>query len=158
MNAYRTCVHKWNYVRSSCPHCRPPASVYKSFTHGAIPLNGEARRLMQTLRFAIRDAIRAGDYSAKGNAVASARGELAKHISKLEKELLPKFPPSDGLSGSCARWFICDEVATLKPFKSWFGIRDMVADDIGWESLTPEQSRIRALERKVQKRLKRARK
>lgn len=58
--------------------------IYKSFTHGPIPLSFTARRLMQNLRFAIMGAIARGEYSDPRNEVAFARGELAKHISQLE--------------------------------------------------------------------------
>lgn len=60
------------------------SEVYKSFTHGPIPLSFNSRRLMQNLRFAITDAIKRGEYSDPRNTVSYARGELAKYISQLE--------------------------------------------------------------------------
>jgi hypothetical protein len=60
------------------------SSIYKSFTHGPIPLSFEGRRLMQNLRFAIMGAIRQGEYSDPRDEVAFARGELAQYISQLE--------------------------------------------------------------------------
>lgn len=60
------------------------SEVYKSFTHGPIPLSFNSRRLMQNLRFAIMSAIERGEYSDPRNTVAFARGELAKYISQLE--------------------------------------------------------------------------
>jgi hypothetical protein len=59
-------------------------SVYKSFTHGSIPLSSEGKRLLQNLRYAIQTAIRDGSYSVDDNAVAHARGELAMYMSALE--------------------------------------------------------------------------
>lgn len=60
------------------------SEVYKSFTHGPIPLSFNGRRLMQNLRFAITDALKRGEYNDSRNAVSFARGELAKYISQLE--------------------------------------------------------------------------
>lgn len=126
--------------------------VYKSHTHGPIPLGFESRRLMQNLRYAITRAIRDGDYNTGNNAVACARGELALRLSQLELKTGAQAP--DWIGRNKPTW-IADfdaSVKNLKPFKSYFGDcgpRVMVEADIGWESLTPEQSRIRALERKV---------
>jgi hypothetical protein len=58
-------------------------SIYKSHTHGAIPLSATGKRLMHTLRIAIQEAIQKGDYN-QMNGVAHARGELAKYMSHLE--------------------------------------------------------------------------
>jgi hypothetical protein len=58
--------------------------TYNSFTHGRIPLSMGAKQLMQHLRNAISTAIADNQYSASDNAVARARGELAKYISGLE--------------------------------------------------------------------------
>lgn len=59
------------------------SGVYNSTTHGRIPLSARMRGLMQGLRFAIQEAVRAGDYN-KDDAVAHARGEIAKYVSELE--------------------------------------------------------------------------
>lgn len=63
-------------------------SIYKSHTHGAIPLSVEGKRLMHSLRVAINDAIQAADYNCQDK-VAHARGELAKYMSELEKRPAP---------------------------------------------------------------------
>lgn len=64
-------------------------STYNSYTYGAIPLSFEARRLMQNLRHAIVHGISASAYSNDDNAIAKARGELAKYMSKLEGKNRP---------------------------------------------------------------------
>lgn len=61
-------------------------SIYKSHTHGPIPLSVEGKLLMHSLRVAIQEAIQKGDYN-QTNAVAHARGELAKYMSRLEARL-----------------------------------------------------------------------
>lgn len=58
-------------------------SIYKSHTHGPIPLSATGKQLMQTLRIAIREAIQKGDYN-QSYGVAHARGELAAYMSRLE--------------------------------------------------------------------------
>lgn len=63
-------------------------SVYKSHTHGPIPLSATGKRLMQTLRIAIQEAIQKGDYN-QMNEVAHARGELATYMSALEGQTSP---------------------------------------------------------------------
>lgn len=66
-------------------------TIYKSHTHGPIPLSAKGKRLMHTLRIAIQEAIQKGDYN-QTNAVAHARGELAKYMSELEKRPAPAAP------------------------------------------------------------------
>lgn len=61
-------------------------SVYKSQTHGSIRMTEKARGLMHRLRIAIECAIRRNDYSADECFVARTRGELAQHISQLERD------------------------------------------------------------------------
>ncbi len=61
------------------------SEIYKSQTHGPIPLSFEGRRLLQNLRYAIVHAISAQAYSNNDNAVAKARGDLAKYMSNLEQ-------------------------------------------------------------------------
>lgn len=61
-------------------------NIYNSSTHGAIPLSFEARRLMQNLHHAIVYGVNAQAYCFNDNAIAKARGELAKYMSKLEGE------------------------------------------------------------------------
>jgi hypothetical protein len=74
--------------------------IYKSQTHGPIPLSFTGRRLLANLREAITDAIALGDYSTNGtNAVARARGDIAVRMSELEQR---KVAPADA------------EVATLR--------------------------------------------
>lgn len=66
-------------------------SVYKSATHGPIPLSITGKRLMHELRVAINDAIQAADYNCQDK-VAHARGELAQYMSALESMPLHVIP------------------------------------------------------------------
>ena len=61
-------------------------SMYKSDTHGPIPLSMEARKLMMALRDAI-SGYKADKHDWKP--VAHARGELAKYMSTLERVAEP---------------------------------------------------------------------
>lgn len=61
------------------------SEVYHSQTHGPITLSFEGRRLMQNLRYAIANAIKAQNYSHNADAVARARGDIAARMSALEK-------------------------------------------------------------------------
>jgi hypothetical protein len=63
------------------------SSVYQSFTHGPISLSQCGKRLLQALRVAIMDAVKQGSYRAGADAVAHARGELAKYMSDLEAKV-----------------------------------------------------------------------
>jgi hypothetical protein len=58
--------------------------IYKSTTHGNIPLSFEGRRLLQNLRYAATAAIENGFWRYDDNALSKARGELALYMSKLE--------------------------------------------------------------------------
>lgn len=60
------------------------SSYYNSTTHGRIPLSKMGKYLMQRLRNAIVAAICVGDYNAHRQEIATARGELARYVSKLE--------------------------------------------------------------------------
>lgn len=62
-------------------------SYYNSTTHGKIPLSVTGKHLLQRLRFAIVHAIGTGDYNADRQAIAHARGELARYISRLENPI-----------------------------------------------------------------------
>lgn len=143
-------------------------TTYKSYTHGPISLSVEAHNLMQALHSAITDAIRHGDYSAKNHAVARARGELAQYMSRLENS--SAFRTHKPIYGFDRYGFGLNKPTLVEALNQHdygpamlrdCGPRLMIEADIGWESLTPEQSHIRTLERTVarlQKRLKRARK
>jgi hypothetical protein len=62
-----------------------PKGVYKSTTHGPIPLSQKGRDLLQGLRFAIVKAIALGDYGCAGeHDTARARGQLALYMSEME--------------------------------------------------------------------------
>jgi hypothetical protein len=69
------------------------SSIYHSYTHGAIPLSPNGKRLMRDLRNAIQDAIQKRDYNHM-NAVAHARGELASYLRELEKMKTPVLSPT----------------------------------------------------------------
>lgn len=61
-------------------------SIYKSHTHGPIPLSFTGKRLMQNLREEIAKAISEGKWHEQ---ISYARGELAKYMSELEKRPAP---------------------------------------------------------------------
>jgi hypothetical protein len=71
-----------NHLKT-CSHGRSK-EVYKSTTHGPIPLSFNGRMLIQNLRFAITKAIARGDWHDPREEVSFARGELAHYISALE--------------------------------------------------------------------------
>lgn len=71
-------------------------SIYKSHTHGPIPLSECGKKLLQELRVAIQEAIQKGDYN-QADGVAYARGELAKYMSYLEARQ-PKAWPAEAYS------------------------------------------------------------
>lgn len=58
--------------------------VYKSTTHGPIPLSFTGRHLMQSLREATIAAIAKNDWHTAGEALSRARGDLAAYMSTLE--------------------------------------------------------------------------
>jgi hypothetical protein len=75
--------------------------IYKSQTHGPIPLSFTGKHLMKNLRDAIVRAISRGSYAGNGcgaqpyeNDVAYARGELAQYISSLEARSTPDSGPT----------------------------------------------------------------
>jgi len=64
--------------------------VYKSSTHGEIPLSFTGRHLLQTLRSAATAAIANGNWHHDCNALSKARGELALYMSRLEAREKPE--------------------------------------------------------------------
>jgi hypothetical protein len=60
------------------------SEIYQSSTHGDIPLSFTGRRLLANLREAITSALGTCDYSANGQALSRARGDIAQYMSKLE--------------------------------------------------------------------------
>lgn len=94
-------------------------SIYKSHTHGPIPLSHEGKRLMHTLRIAIQEAIQKGDYN-QTNAVAHARGELAKYMSALEGQTSPDPAYRQKPAMSATEVNIMRQKKIEGAFKSWF--------------------------------------
>lgn len=60
---------------------------YNSSTHGRIPLSVYAKYLMKTMRDVIVAGIASQNYHDQGEAIAYARGDLAKYISTLEQKI-----------------------------------------------------------------------
>lgn len=64
-------------------------TIYKSHTHGPIPLSAKGKRLMQYLREEIGKCLQKNEWTRE---VSYARGELAKYMSELEKRPAPAAP------------------------------------------------------------------
>lgn len=57
-----------------------------SATGEKVPLSFTGRHLLQKLREAIHEALKASDYSVHDNELSRVRGELAKYLSRREQE------------------------------------------------------------------------
>lgn len=95
------------------------SSIYKSHTHGVIPLSVEGKRLMHSLRVAINDAIQAADYNCEDK-VAHARGELAKYMSELERRPVPVVPMISAASPFKIDWSASYDKLLADMSKDWY--------------------------------------